>query len=295
MFFEQCDENKKVLGFDTLCQIFGVPIMYVLTPSDFSLTIEEAKLFTNWQNLIQASDQTKIYPSPKVKSTEGANEDNVYDETPTGEDKVRDGKIKFIFNHSNSPEVHKRLRTHIGKGGGIIIGTQNNILLGYSDDDANLKAFTRELLDVRPWTINDGSKASVTPVYVVLADTIESQDQIVSVKPTDFGVLKLKDLKGALIQNAVYTSGVGNTVDFKAVDAIHGKTILGLTTPDIVVKDATGTAIVGTLSYDSSTQKYTFDPDVDFTQQDYTIEYATSDVMVLKGYNGENVLTFTAT
>jgi len=294
MFFEECQQDQKVLGFDFLCQVFGVPIMYILTPGDFSIPAADAKVLANWTPFIQASDSTKIFPSPKVKSTENASEDNVYDETATGEDKVRDGKVKFLFSHSTSPELHKRLRSHIGKGGGIIMGTQNNNLIGYSDDDTNLRPWTRELLDVRNWTVNDGTNSTVTQVYVVLADTIQSQDQIVSVK-FDPGVLKLKDLKGATLQNAVYTSGVDNTVTFEAVDSMHGQGILGLTTPDIVIKDATGSAVTGTLAYDDDGKSYTFDPDSDFTPQVYTIEYAASDVMSLEGYKGETVLPFTAT
>jgi hypothetical protein len=223
-----------------------MPRYIITTPRNFSLTLTEAASATAWQDALLASKSSRIYLWPKFFDVKDSSEKAVYEESALSSQKVRDGRYKFEISIVGSLCLHKAMFTHSGNSNQrvFIVDNQNQIF-GSINSDGDFCGFDVELLNVEKLMFNDGKVSSKTPVYLVLSDNTEIDNNGYLINASSFftSLIPLTDVDLAQVGSST-TSLIKVTVKVSC----DGTSVDGLVSGDFDVRDSSGAAITHTVT-----------------------------------------------
>ena len=161
------------LGLIKCNKLPAMPKLIIETPEDFFLTPTDAVDPTKWQDALKDARGIRIYLWPEADNFEDKSEAAVYQTTPLSVIPVRDGRYQWLLQFSKSLCYHKAMFTHRGKDMRIFILDIQNQLFGKLNSDGNFQGFKVAMLNTEKLQISNGQVATVSPVYIVLADNTE--------------------------------------------------------------------------------------------------------------------------
>jgi hypothetical protein len=239
---EECIDLKKNLGLSVCNKLPQMPRGMIETGMNFKFTPEQMatpELFqAALQDAIKAGKANRVYLWPFFANQEGANEDAVYEDTPLKVMAVRDGKYGWRFFIQESLCMHKAMFTHRTNKGRVFIYDNEDQLIGTKDSAGNFYGFTLALLHTEKLLMNDGSVATKSPIYVVLANNkeLDLNGAVVDASFVNF-VMRLTDV-------TIAVSGAFAAASFKVTvkATCDGTPIEGLALADFVMTNNAGAA-----------------------------------------------------
>lgn len=172
---ESCNLIKKPLGLGSCPSMPEYFRRMFTTTDDFSIpaaTIAagNAAILEALQDGILAKT---VYLWPQMFSSESQSEETVYQSTPLGKRKVRDGFYEWLVNFSDSLCSHKAMYTHRATNGRVIFWDTANQLLGTFNEAEDFLGLSMQMLNTEKMMPNTGSEVAMSPVRIVLADNLE--------------------------------------------------------------------------------------------------------------------------
>ena len=240
-----CEQEKENLG--AKCNdLPSLPACMIETPDNFFIAPDdyatEALLLAKLQDAILDVSSKRIYYWPFFDGYEGNNEDTVYEENALADLKVRNGKYRFRVFFAKGLCLHKAMFTHATKGGRVFLYDVDGRLFGTRDSQGNLRGFSISLLNPEKLIISDGSVATKSPVYVVLANSNEADKNGYVIDLPELTTLnRLTDVTLAVVGTPTAT-----TIVVSVTASCDGTPISGLVTADFVVTTAAGATQVVT-------------------------------------------------
>jgi hypothetical protein len=253
-----CTTDIKNIGLIRCNKLPQMPKLIIETPPDFYLSPEDAVDPEKWQDALKAAKGVRIYLFPEADNFEDKSEAAVYQTTPLSVIPVRPGRYQQMYSFSKSLCYHKAMFSHSGKGNRIFILDIANQLFGKLNSDGNFQGFLLSLFNMEKLIISNGTVATVSPLYLVLADNTEI------------------DLSGVLIDGTFVLSLYPLTdVDVTAVGDVDSVTVtvmtdcdntpvLGLVAADFVALTAGGVVQAITASVDNGDGTYTLSKATDW-------------------------------
>ena len=117
--------------------------------------------------------EKNVYMWPQMFSSENTSEETVYQSTPLGKRKVRDGFPEWLVNYSDSLCSHTAMYSHRATTGRILFVDMENQLIGTYNDAGDLLGLSMQMLNTEKMVPNSGSEVAMSPVRITLSDTLE--------------------------------------------------------------------------------------------------------------------------
>lgn len=168
-----CLSDVANIGLIKCTKLPQMPKLIVETPPDFFLTPGDAVVPTVWQTKLKAAKGVRIYLYPEADNFEDKSEAAVYQTTPLSVIAVRPGRYQFMLAFSKSLCYHKAMFSHSGKGNRVFILDIANQLFGKLNSDGNFQGFLLSLFNPEKLILSNGTVATSSPIYLVLADNTE--------------------------------------------------------------------------------------------------------------------------
>jgi hypothetical protein len=234
-----CGVLKKNLGLSRCNKMPSMPRCMITTSASFKFAaadyVSSSAFAAALDAAIQAGYATRIYLWPNFKGFQNVSEDAIYEETPLADMKVRDGKYRFRFDITENICLHKAMFTHRANGGRAFIFDIENQLIGTVDSAGNFYGFTISLLNTEKMIISDGAVASKSPIYLVLANNKElDQDGMVlgaDIASVINTTARLTDVALTLI------SHTATVITVEVKQSCDGTGVEGLLTADFLLVD----------------------------------------------------------
>lgn len=256
-----CIVVKKNLGPG---QCFKLPQLIrgmITTPVDFKLTtanLADAATFkTTLQNAILATLGSRVFFWPFFVGFENNSEEAIYEDNPLADIAVRDGKYRFRAMLRNNMLVHRNMYSHRGSMDQRAYFIDNrNQLFGYEDpSNGDFYGFLLSMLNTEKLMLNDGSVATKSPIYMVLADNTEI-DQAGALQDVGF----INTLK-RLTDVELVVDSVDNADPFYIYVSVKvkadGTVLTGLAQADFVATETDGDAqAITAMQFDATTGLY---------------------------------------
>lgn len=263
----------------------------ITTPVDFKFTTANLASAAAFKAAMQAAildaADDRIYFWPFFVGMENLSEDAVYEDTPLADIAVRDGKYRFRFMLRNNMLVHKNMYTHRGGNQRAFFIDNKGQIFGYEDEaTGDFYGFELSLLNSEKLIFNDGSAATKSPVYVVLADSMEV-DQSGALQDVPFigTVKRLTDVELSDFNEDTPDTVISCQVRTKA----DGISVSGLVAADFLVTTAAGAAQApDTVTYNATTERYIFTRAASFV--DGFIDLDTPDNLSIQAYESLGAL-----
>lgn len=176
------------------------------------ITNTEATNKETWETLITES---KYFPYLKLFNFEQTTPDNEIATSSTGKKRnIRDGKPEYTFTFDGYGCAIKSLNNKKNKIWDLVLIFEKGILVKDNGDDT-FSGFTASYVDVRTWSIQNGTDIQSVSLMVQLdnASDFNSKFGMISYESLGFD---LTDLEGALQANLKVTATAGTTVKVKA-------------------------------------------------------------------------------
>jgi len=290
-----CDKFTKNTGTNKLCPDISTIAGYIVCPYNYSIATKDlAKLAATWEAAIQAEKANRIYPFPPVFNFEDQSEELVLQEGTTSTIFVREGKIRFEFQHASGRYKHEALRSHSLQDVSVYLIDQNNRIHGTTKDGITFDAQNLEQFIIDKLKINNGTEGTITSVTMVFSDSGKWQDKpaVLDTRDADFNPLSLEGLTDVyLAETGVST---GSAVKIEAEVWHSGIKVNGLSTTvgeDFIVKNASGVTQTVTTIADEGDGVYLFSFSTPLGQGTYTFDLVPSDTMATKGYEAREPAT----
>lgn len=235
-----CLDQTKNIGSSACKKIPEMLAGMIVTPLDFELTLVEAASATAWQDAILAEKRNRIYLFPNAINMENASEESIYQDTPLATLAVRDGRYRFRLFFKENLNLHKAMFSFKGYAGRVFFIDNEGKIIGTSPDGVKFQGLTLDLLNGEKLRLNDGSNATVTPMYMSLRDNLELDKFGCMVGGSSFlgSLQRLTDVDLTIIGAPTSTLVV---VSVKS--ALDNEPVLGLDpTTDFILLDGTGAA-----------------------------------------------------
>ena len=250
-----CAGDRKNIGVSSCkkrpTQIRG----FFSTPSNFTITAQEAATSTAWQTAMLAAMASRIYLWPFAFAAENDNEDTVYENTSLGTINVRDGRYRWRMSMVENLELHKNMFTHKDFAGRIIlIDDRNQLVLTSDDGGTTLKGFDIDLLNPEKLFFNDGTAGTKSPVYISLKDNLQLDLNGFIVDAASF-INSLVRLTGVTL--SIEGTPTASEIIVKVVSELDQTPILGLVSADFVLLDGAGDPQTISSSTDNEDGTYT--------------------------------------
>jgi hypothetical protein len=252
-----CDTLKKNLGVVRCGELPALPRTMITTPDDFSFDADDLATPASFKAAIQAAMisgiDIRVYLWPNFVGFESVNEDAIYEETALADLEVRPGKYRMRFHIRKNMCYHKAMFTHASNSGRVFIIDVNNNMLGTIDEETGeLYGLSMSLLNPEKLMISDGSVATKSPVYMVLADSNEIDQRGVLVPVPFIGTLK------RLTDVVLKQVGTADTDDLvvSVLTECDGVPVIGLALADFIAEEADGTPITITARTDNGDGTY---------------------------------------
>lgn len=243
-----CETLKKNIGAVRCGELPAMPRLIITTPDEFSFApadlADQATFKTAIQDALIAGVDARIYLWPNFVGFESVNEDAVYEESALADMFVRNGKYRMRFSVRKNLCLHKAMFTHGSNSGRAFIIDVNNKMLGTLDEETgNFYGLSISLLNPEKLIISDGTIATKSPIYMVLADSNEIDQNGVMVPVPFINTLKrLTDVTIAQVTD--YPDNAATEIKVTVLTSCDSVPVLGLLMADFVATDASGDAIV---------------------------------------------------
>lgn len=233
-----CLVVRKNLGI-TKCTLLPQLVKGMIeTPVGFKFTAAQAILASFWQAAILAASGVRVYYWPQFVGFKDASEAPVYEQNALAALKVRDGRYQFEADIKQDLCLHKAMFTHRANSGRLVLIDIENNILATKLDATNYGGLNLLLLDTQKLKISDGQVATKSPIYIVLADNkeIDQNGELFDGSAWVNTVAKLTDV--------TITQITGTTAKFvvSLTSTCDGTPINGLVAADFVVLKADGTS-----------------------------------------------------
>lgn len=291
---DACLEKKKNLGLSRCVKLPQMPRSMITTPLNFKFTPEQlatpAAFKTALENAIVAGYANRVYLWPFFSGFENASEAAVYEENAYGSQAVRGGRYRFRFQITQDLCVHTAMYTHKTMTGRVFVYDNENQLIGTTDEDGNFYGFTIGLLNPENLILSDGTVATKSPVYVVLADPAELNKNGALIDASFINTIdRLTDVE--LTKGA----GVATTslVFLKVAAMCDGTIIEGLVLADFTLTSAAGvdkTADITGVTWNAATEQYELASTANFVAGDVIGLVAPADLSI-KAYEAPSKYT----
>lgn len=292
-----CAADRKNLGLVNFCpDIALVTGFAIVSDTQEFATQTAAETLANWTTGINAVKKDRFNVFPQVLQVETAGEETVYEEFPTGVNKVRDGKIAWRFSHPINTYLQRALRSQNRNSGRIYLFYQNGKIGGTSPDGTKFQGFDINLLSVENPTQNDGSVGAKALVYVVLSaqGTSEYLDAPYTIDPTKAASTWSPGNLTSLIDVNVTVSGTPSLTSLilDVKDAATGTGITGLVLADFLILTAAGAdQTPDSVAEDANVEgRYNF---TDTNLETGTANLKAPSAQTTKGYEGGTAASFT--
>lgn len=251
-----CIQDVANLGLIKCNKLPQMPKLLIETPPDFFLTPADAVDPTVWQTKLKLAKGARIYLYPEADNFEDKSEAAVYETTPLSVIAVRPGRYQYMFQYAKSLCYHKAMFTHKGKGNRFFILDIENQLFGMLNSDGNFQGFTSGLVNMEKLIMSNGTVATKSPLFLVLADSTEVDLSGVLIDGTF--VNNLFPLTDVDLTEIVQTAA---SVKISVLTSCDNTPVLGLVAADFTfVKASDGTAQATDTVTDNGDGTYTFDP-----------------------------------
>lgn len=283
-----CKTDKENIGFTRCNALMSLPQQMIETPPDFKLTPAQAADPLVWQALLLDAKSKRGYLWPEFASVEDVSEDAIYEETALTDIAVRDGKYRYRVGIAKDLCTHKAMYTHRGSGMRIFIKDNKNQLNGTEDADGNIRGFRLALLHTEKLKVSDGSVASKSPIYIVLADNSELDERGVIIDGSFINTLSpLTDV--TILVNALLTDSDTIVVAVSAV--CDGTPISGLVKADFTVKTPAGVTQSILTVVETDDGVYTLTATTSFVTG--TVNLVSAGTLTVEGFESVKAVTVT--
>lgn len=276
-----CIDSKQNLSKSRCSKLPALPLYMITTPDDFVLTTANlasaSALRTALQDALEGALDSRIYLWPKFSSAEDASEETVYNETPFGSRKIRDGNYRFKFMISKSLCLHKAMFSHSGTGGRVIIIDSERQILLTEDSNGDYRGLSLDLLNVEKIKINMGDVLTETPVYVSLADNKEIDESGFL-----FDCSIVNELEPLTDVDLVVSAATSADFTVTVTQVCDGTPVSGLVAADFSVLNNAGAAQVVASVVEGADGVYLIDASTAFI--DGTVNLVNPDVLTLHAY-----------
>lgn len=275
-----CLVTPKNLGPGSCNTLPAMPRAMITTPRNFSITLANAALVEEWQDLLLDTPSNRGYLWPRFFDAKDTSEKAIYEESALSSQKVRDGRYKHEISIVGSLCLHKAMFTHSGNSNQrvFIIDNQNQIF-GTLNSNGDFCGFDVELLNVEKLMFNDGKVSSKTPVYLVLSDNteIDVNGWLVNGSSIVPSLIPLTDVELAQV-------GSGTTSLFKVTvkTSCDGTSVDGLVVADFKVTSSAG-ANHAIVSVTETNGVYSLNSSAAFVVGD-TVSLVAADSLSIPGY-----------
>lgn len=278
----ECFLVKKPLGLGNCPIMPGYYKQMITTKKDWFIPAEtiaagNAAILAFVQAAILAKD---IYVWPQFFNNTPEPEETIYQSTPLGKRKVRDGFYEWLINFSDSLCSHKAMYTHRATQGRIIFIDTDNQWSGTYDSSDNFYGLSVMMLNTEKMTPNTGSEVAMSPVRVTLADNLEFDRDGALLPVSSFNTLNVLTEAKITVLEATDTE-----VTVFVTVACDGTPLEGLETADFVFLDADGVEQTITAT-EGEPGVYTL---AGTGLESGTLDLAEPDVLTVKAYDGTPV------
>jgi hypothetical protein len=235
----ECNLIKKPLGLGNCPQMPGYYKQMITTTNAWfipaaTIASGNAAVLAFVQAAILAKD---VYLWPQFFNNTPESEETIYQQTPLGKRKVRDGFYEWLIQFSDSLCSHKAMYTHRATTGRIIFIDTDNQWSGTYDSSDNFYGLSMQMLNTEKMVPNSGSEVAMSPVRVVLADNLEFDRDGALLPVSSLNTLvPLTEVKLAII------SASDSEIVVYATIACDGTALEGLVNGDFILYDADGVA-----------------------------------------------------
>jgi hypothetical protein len=256
---QECNLIKKPLGLGNCPTMPGYFRSMFTTPNSFKIpaaTIAQgnAAVLAYLQSAILAGQASRIYKWPQFFNNTPEPEDTVYQATPLGKRKVRDGFYEWLVNFSDSMCSHKAMYTHRATTGRVIFLDTDGQLVGTQNEAGDFFGFSIMMLNTEKMTPNTGDEVAMSPVRIVLNDNLELDRDGALLAVASIGTLI--PLTEAAIE---IVEADDAEITLNVTIACDGTPLLGLVQADFVYYDADGNEIALTGVTDNGNGSYTIE------------------------------------
>lgn len=281
-----CIEDVENLGLIKCNKLPQMPKLIIETPPTFFLTPTEALLPATWQTKLKLAKGARIYLYPEADVFEDKSEAAVYETTPLNVLPVRPGRYQFLFQYAKSLCYHKAMFSHKGKGNRFFILDIENQLFGMLNSDGNFQGFTSALLNMEKLTLGNGTVATKSPLFLVLADSTEVDKSGVLIDGTF--VNDLFPLTDAEITVITQTTAL---IKISVLTTCDNTPVLGLVVADFTILTTAGAAQVILACTDNGDGTYSFTKSSNFLNG--TINLKAASALTIDAYEstGAKVIT----
>ncbi len=237
----ECNLIKKPLGLGNCPSMPGYYKSMFTTKNNFfipaaTIAAGNAAILAFLQDAMVDVPANRIYKWPTFFNNTPESEETIYQTTPLGKRKVRDGFYEWLINFSDSLCSHKAMYTHRATNGRVIFIDTDNQLNGTFDEAGNFYGLSVMMLNTEKMLPNTGSEVAMSPVRIVLSDNLEFD--------RDGALLPVSSLNTLDVLTEATLTVVGDPTDTEIVVdvtvACDGTPLMGLGSDDFVFLDANG-------------------------------------------------------
>lgn len=236
-----CEANiKRNLGLSR-CGMPGMPKYMITLPKGTAISQADFVSKAAWNTKLLAAYGARVYLWPLLRTVEYVGSLPIYEITPQSTMKVRKGTVGWRFGLKESLCLHTAMFSHNSSGDVdvVIIDNYNNFI-GTLDEDGMVRGFSIDLLNVEDIQWSDGSVSSKSPVYLMLEDSDQLNENGIMFRCTFVNQLYRiidVDIEMLLVTDA-------GDIDVQVSQHCDGTPLSGLALADFVYrKDSDGSAV----------------------------------------------------
>lgn len=238
---DECNLVKKNLGLGNCPKMPGYFRRMMTTKNNWfipaaTIAAGSAAVKAFIQEAILDPLSTRIYLWPQFfNSSPDGTEETIYQQTPLGKRKVRDGFYEWLIQFSDSMCSHKAMYTHRATNGRVIFIDTDGQLNGTYDEDGNFYGYSIQMLNTEKMTPNTGAEVAMSPVRITLNDNLEldRDGALISVS----GLSTLEAIVDALL---TIISADDTEIVVDVTVSCDGTPLTGLELADFVLLDSNG-------------------------------------------------------
>jgi hypothetical protein len=277
---------KKNLGLVRCNKLPDMPKGMIVTPKAFELTPEEAINPTVWQAKLLLTPGVRIHLWPEFDGIEDVSTEAAYDQSVLSDLVADMGKYAWRAMISQNLCLHKAMFSHSGKGDRVFLWDKKNFLVGKLNAAGNFQGFKMSLLNTEKLKLGDGSVATKTPVYIVLRDHLEL-DQNGTMVDGSF-VNDLLEIVDVTLE--VVGTPIAATIVVDVMLSCDESPLVGLIAADFLVLTTAGATQAKTAAESATVPgRYTLTAGTTFV--DGTVTLVPAATLSVEAYEAENILT----
>ena len=275
-------QNIKVDDFPE----FGTLAGFFIVPRGHEFATETlARAYANWETLMQAVKQDRLYPINGLYQFNDASEETTMADGITGKVFVKSGTDSYELTFNSSPYRHSTLKSQEGVKGVYLFDVEGNIK-GMSYDGVKMQSIPAKIV-VGNHKVNNGTDPGRTTMTISFENTNLMHKYPAVLSDLDF---KPQDFEGLKTVNLSVATPTTTGAVISVIDKFSGAGAQGITTTDFLIKNGSGVVQAFTAT-DNEDGTYTFVWTI--TSGTYTATLKNSYDMATKGYEASAPVSFT--